>query len=63
MNLEDVPHVTRPVTAYGWMKRQDLATLDIDVWERPSGELTAVPKGIVPNITSWGPIGRNDETE
>ncbi len=38
-------------STFGWMKRGDLCSDDVDFWESPDGLITAVRKGYVPLVS------------
>lgn len=37
--------------SYGWVRRKEFDTDDVDAWEMPDGRLYAAEKGVMPVIT------------
>jgi hypothetical protein len=50
---DEFPHIiTRRASEHGWMRRPEMDTEYIDVWEMPNGQLYASPRGVHPTITT-----------
>lgn len=52
--MTDLPveTMTLSAVAHGWLRRPEMDTSLIDVWELPDGRLYAAPKGHTPQLVT-----------
>lgn len=53
MNEKDLSNLIVKVgraSTFGWLRRPELNTAESDMWEKPNGQLFAMPKGVQPIV-------------